>query len=203
MFCATSTCPRQVSRCHPSHDSPAPARCGPGRQQEGCPGHGRPNSTRPAWSSRTWPCAKPRVKRSITPQNSPCATCEPAPAASNWRLTSEAYLDGFSLQRPRHPRQLRVPQSEFRRLSKADALGTLIEKLTSPDINLSPAPVKNTDGSVRQPGLDNHGMGTIFEELVRGASTRRTTRKPVNTGPHATPCRLMAKLVFLPIAEQD
>ena len=25
----------------------------------------------------------------------------------------------------------------------------------------------HTDGSVRHPGLDNHGMGTIFEELVR------------------------------------
>ena len=27
---------------------------------------------------------------------------------------------------------------------------------TSPDVNLSPEPVKNTDGSTRHPGLDNH-----------------------------------------------
>ena len=76
------------------------------------------------------------------------------------------WLDGFS------PNVQDILDSfEFRnqilRLSRADALGTLIEKLTSPDINLSPYPVMNGDGTVRYPGLDNHGMGTIFEELVR------------------------------------
>jgi type I restriction enzyme M protein len=40
-------------------------------------------------------------------------------------------------------------------------------KATSLDINLSPEPVKNAEGSVKPPGLDNHGMGSIFEELVR------------------------------------
>ena len=86
-------------------------------------------------------------------------------------------------------------------LSKADALGTLIEKLTSPDINLSPAPVKNADGSVRHPGLDNHGMGSIFEELVR----RFNEKNNEEAGEHWTPrdaVRLMAKLVFLPIADE-
>ena len=78
----------------------------------------------------------------------------------------EAYLDGFS------PNVQDILENfEFRnqisRLSKADALGTLIEKFLSPDINLSPNPVKNTDDSVKHPGLDNHAMGTLFEELVR------------------------------------
>ena len=27
--------------------------------------------------------------------------------------------------------------------------------------------MRHADGSVKHPGLDNHGMGTIFEELVR------------------------------------
>ena len=58
-------------------------------------------------------------------------------------------------------------RNQISRLSKADALGTLIEKLTSPEINLSPEPVKNSDGSTKHPGLDNHGMGSIFEELLR------------------------------------
>ena len=40
-------------------------------------------------------------------------------------------------------------RNQIPRLSKADALGSLIEKLTSPDINLSPEPVMNTDGAVR------------------------------------------------------
>ena len=59
----------------------------------------------------------------------------------------------------------------------------------------------NTDGSVRHPGLDNHGMGTIFEELVR----RFNEENNEEAGEHWTPrdaVRLMAKLVFLPIADQ-
>ena len=112
----------------------------------------------------------------------------------------EAYLDGFS------PNVQDILENfEFRnqipRLSKADALGTLIEKLTSPDVNLSPAPVKNADGSVRHPGLDNHGMGSLFEELVR----RFNEENNEEAGEHWTPrdaVRLMAKLVFLPVAEE-
>ena len=120
--------------------------------------------------------------------------------ASRQQLTAdfEAYLEGFS------PNVQDILQNfEFRnqipRLSRADALGTLIEKLTSPDINLSPYPVKYADGSIRHPGLDNHGMGSIFEELVR----RFNEENNEEAGEHWTPrdaVRLMAKLVFLPIA---
>ena len=120
--------------------------------------------------------------------------------ASRQQLTAdfEAYLDGFS------PNVQDILENfEFRnqipRLSKADALGTLIEKLTSPDINLSPAPVKNADGSVKHPGLDNHGMGSIFEELVR----RFNEENNEEAGEHWTPrdaVTLMARLVFLPVA---
>ncbi len=53
------------------------------------------------------------------------------------------------------------------RLSKADALGSLIEKVTSPEVNLNPILVMATDGAVKHPGRDNHGMGTVFEELIR------------------------------------
>ncbi len=111
----------------------------------------------------------------------------------------EAYLDGFSPNV-----QDILEHFEFRnqipRLSKADALGTLIEKLLSPDINLSPNPVKNGDGSVKHPGLDNHGMGTVFEELVR----RFNEENNEEAGEHWTPrdaVKLMAKLIFLPIAD--
>jgi type I restriction enzyme M protein len=112
----------------------------------------------------------------------------------------EAYLDGFSPNV-----QDILDNFEFRnqipRLSKADALGTLIEKLLSPDINLSPNPVLNGDGSVRHPGLDNHGMGTIFEELVR----RFNEENNEEAGEHWTPrdaVKLMAKLILLPIADE-
>ena len=122
--------------------------------------------------------------------------------ANRQQLTADfqAYLDGFSPNV-----QDILDNFEFRnqipRLSRADALGTLIEKLTSPDINLSPAPVHHADGSVKHPGLDNHGMGTIFEELVR----RFNEENNEEAGEHWTPRdagRLMAKLVFLPIADR-
>ena len=112
----------------------------------------------------------------------------------------EDYLDGFS------PSVQDILENfEFRnqipRLSKADALGSLIEKLTSPDVNLSPDPVMDTDGTVRHPGLDNHGMGTVFEELIR----RFNEENNEEAGEHFTPrdaVKLMANLVFLPIADQ-
>ena len=122
--------------------------------------------------------------------------------ASRQQLTADfqAWLDGFS------PNVQDILENfEFRnqipRLSKADALGTLIEKLTSPDINLSPDPVKNANGGVRHPGLDNHGMGTIFEELVR----RFNEENNEEAGEHWTPrdaVKLMAKLVFEPVADE-
>ena len=112
----------------------------------------------------------------------------------------EAYLDGFSPNV-----QDILEKFEFRnqipRLSKADALGTLIGKLLSPDINLSPNPVKNGDGSTKHPGLDNHAMGTVFEELVR----RFNEENNEEAGEHWTPrdaVKLMAKLIFLPIANE-
>jgi type I restriction enzyme M protein len=77
----------------------------------------------------------------------------------------------------------------------------LIEKLLDPSINLGPNPVKNNDGSIKHPGLDNHAMGTIFEELVR----RFNEENNEEAGEHWTPrdaVKLMARLVFLPIAEQ-
>lgn len=111
----------------------------------------------------------------------------------------EAYLDGFSPNV-----QVILENFEFRnqipRLSKADALGTLIEKFLTPEINLGPKPILNLDGSVRVPGLDNHAMGTIFEELVR----RFNEENNEEAGEHWTPrdaVKLMAKLIFLPIAE--
>jgi len=60
--------------------------------------------------------------------------------------------------------------------------------------------LSNADGSVKHKGLDNHAMGTIFEELVR----RFNEENNEEAGEHWTPrdvVRLMAKLIFLPIAD--
>jgi len=106
----------------------------------------------------------------------------------------EAYLDGFS------PNVQDILNNfEFRhqipRLSKADVLGPLIEKFLDQDINLSPYPVGDL------PALDNHSMGTMFEELVR----RFNEENNEEAGEHWTPrdaVRLMANLMFLPVADK-
>ena len=124
--------------------------------------------------------------------------------ANRQQLTADftAYLDGFSSQRTGYPGELRVPQPDLQNSPSADALGTLIEKLTSSEINLSPdSHNEHRWYAVRRPGLDNHGMGTIFEELIR----RFNEENNEEAGEHWTPrdaVRLMARLVFLPIADQ-
>jgi type I restriction enzyme M protein len=116
------------------------------------------------------------------------------------RADFEAYLDGFS------PNVQDILENfEFRnqipRLSKADALGTLIGKFLSPDINLSPNPIPDGKEGEKHPGLDNHGMGTVFEELVR----RFNEENNEEAGEHWTPrdaVKLMSKLIFVPIASE-
>ncbi|MCB9651943.1 MAG: SAM-dependent DNA methyltransferase [Deltaproteobacteria bacterium] len=110
----------------------------------------------------------------------------------------EAYLDGFS------PNVQEIFDNfEFRnqipKLTKADALGTLIEKFLDPRTNLSPHAVQT--GAGEHPGLDNHAMGTIFEELVR----RFNEDNNEEAGEHWTPrdaVKLMARLIFMPVADQ-
>jgi type I restriction enzyme M protein len=83
----------------------------------------------------------------------------------------------------------------------ADILGAVIEKFVSPEINLSPNPVFNDVGEVRLPALDNHTMGTVFEELIR----RFNEENNEEAGEHFTPrdvVELMADLIFKPIADK-
>ena len=116
------------------------------------------------------------------------------------RSDFEAYLDGFSPNI-----QEVLDRFEFRnqipRLVDTERLGFLIEKFLDRSINLSPRPVLNADDSVRLEGLDNHGMGTVFEELIR----RFNEENNEEAGEHFTPrdvVQLMARLVFLPVAEE-
>jgi type I restriction enzyme M protein len=98
------------------------------------------------------------------------------------------YLNGFSPNV-----QDILANFEFRncvpRLVKADALGTLIAKFLDREIDLSPT------------GIDNHAMGTVFEELVRKFNEENNEE----AGEHWTPrdaVKLMADLIFLPIAKE-
>ncbi len=103
-----------------------------------------------------------------------------------------AYIDGFSPNV-----QDIIKNFEFRnqigKLVESDGLGQLIEKFLSRDINLSPNPMGEL------PGLDNHAMGTVFEDLVRMFNEDNNEE----AGHHWTPrdaVKLMASLMFLPVA---
>ncbi len=112
----------------------------------------------------------------------------------------EAYLDGFSPNVQDILENFKF-RNQISTLSKSDSLGTLIEKFLDPDINLSPNPVLNNDGSVKHPAMDNHSMGTVFEELVRKFNEENNEE----AGEHWTPrdaVKLMANLIFLPIADK-
>ena len=114
------------------------------------------------------------------------------------RADFEAYLDGFSPNIQEVLEKFRF-RNQIPTLVEADTLGFLLEKFLDSSVNLSPRPVLNGDGSVRLDGLDNHGMGTVFEELIR----RFNEENNEEAGEHFTPrdvVQLMARLVFLPVA---
>ena len=100
----------------------------------------------------------------------------------------EDYLDGFSPNVQDILDNFKF-RNQLTTLSKADALGALINKFLDPEIDLTPA------------GIDNHAMGTVFEELVRKFNEDNNEE----AGEHWTPrdaVRLMASLVFLPIEDK-
>jgi len=111
-----------------------------------------------------------------------------------------AYLDGFSPNVQEILTKFNF-RNQIQKLVDAHVLGYLIEDFLDPEVNLSPLPVKDADGRVKLPPLDNHGMGTVFEELIR----RFNEENNEEAGEHFTPrdvVKLMAKLLFLPVAER-
>lgn len=87
-------------------------------------------------------------------------------------------------------------------LTETERLGTLISKFTDSNINLSIKPVVDDEGNEILPGLDNHTMGTIFEELLRKFNEENNVTE---AGEHFTPrdyVKLLADLAVVPIAEQ-
>jgi type I restriction enzyme M protein len=100
----------------------------------------------------------------------------------------EDYLNGFSPNVQDILENFKF-RNQLQTLSRSDSLGTLISKFLDPEIDLSPA------------GIDNHAMGTVFEELVRKFNEENNEE----AGEHWTPrdaVRLMANLVFLPIQNE-
>jgi type I restriction enzyme M protein len=114
----------------------------------------------------------------------------------------KAYLDGFSPNVQEILDKFKF-RDQIKTMVDADILGAVIDKFTSSDINLSPDPVyKDAEKKIiKLPGLDNHGMGTIFEELIR----RFNEENNEEAGEHWTPrdvVELMADLAFYPVEDQ-
>lgn len=110
------------------------------------------------------------------------------------------YLNGFSPNVQEILTKFKF-RDQIQTLVDAHVLGYLIEDFLDPEVNLSPLPVKDADGRIKLPALDNHGMGTVFEELIR----RFNEENNEEAGEHFTPrdvVKLMSKLLFLPVVDQ-
>ena len=114
----------------------------------------------------------------------------------------EAYLDGFSPNVQEILDKFKF-RNQIQTMVDADVLGSVISKFTSADINLSPEPVyKDAEKTVvKLHALDNHAMGTIFEELIRKFNEDNNEE----AGEHWTPrdvVELMADLAMVPVEDK-
>lgn len=111
------------------------------------------------------------------------------------------YLDGFSQNVQEIINKFHI-RNEINRLSEQDRLGLLIEKFVDPRYNFSNRDVLNPDGTVKIEALDNHTMGTLFEEVIRMFNEETNV---TDAGRHFTPrdiVELIADLAFIPIQDK-
>lgn len=117
------------------------------------------------------------------------------------KLDFIAYLDGFSANVQDIITKFKF-RNEIDTLVEGGVLGLLIEKFVDNRINLSNSPILYDDGSVRLPALDNHSVGTVFEELLRRFNEENNVTE---AGEHFTPrdiVTLMADIAFVPIIDE-
>ncbi len=110
------------------------------------------------------------------------------------------YLDGFSQNVQDIIRRFEF-RNQIDKLSEHDILGLLIAKFTDVSINLSNRPVKTAAGK-ELPALDNHTMGTVFEEVIRKFNEETNV---TDAGRHFTPrdiVELITDLAFVPVKDQ-
>lgn len=77
----------------------------------------------------------------------------------------EEYLNGYSTNVKEIIDKFNL-KAQVRHMAGKDVLLDVLEKFTSPNINLTPHEVEDPDGN-RLPALTNLGMGYVFEELIR------------------------------------
>jgi type I restriction enzyme M protein len=111
----------------------------------------------------------------------------------------EDYLNGFSNNVKEIIEKFKL-KSQVRHMASKDVLLNVLEKFTSPWINLTPFEKNDPDGR-KLPPLTNLGMGYVFEELIRKFNEENNEE----AGEHFTPREvidLMTHIIFEPVAKQ-
>lgn len=108
----------------------------------------------------------------------------------------EDYLNGFSGNVKEIIDKFKL-KSQIRHMASKDVLLDVLEKFTSPDINLTPFEKLDSNGR-KLHALSNLGMGYVFEELIRKFNEDNNEE----AGEHFTPREvidLMTHIIFDPI----
>jgi len=108
----------------------------------------------------------------------------------------EEYLNGFSPNVKEIIQKFKLA-SQIRHMASKDVLLDVLEKFTSPNINLTPEEKEDPDGR-KLPPLTNLGMGYVFEELIRKFNEENNEE----AGEHFTPREvidLMTHIIFEPL----
>ena len=111
----------------------------------------------------------------------------------------EEYLNGFSANVKEIVDKFKL-KSQVKHMATKDVLLNVLEKFTSPYINLTTVEKNDPDGRKLAP-LSNLGMGYVFEELIRKFNEDNNEE----AGEHFTPREvidLMTHLVFDPIKDK-
>ena len=108
----------------------------------------------------------------------------------------EDYLNGFSGNVKEIIEKFKL-KSQVRHMASKDVLLNVLEKFTSPYINLTPFEKNDPEGR-KLPPLTNLGMGYVFEELIRKFNEDNNEE----AGEHFTPREvidLMTHIIFEPV----
>lgn len=122
-------------------------------------------------------------------------------AANNRQILEanfKAYLDGFSDNVKEIVDKFKL-RAQVSHMAEKDVLLEVLEKFTSPYINLTPNEAKDPDGR-KLPPLTNLGMGYVFEELIRKFNEENNEE----AGEHFTPREvidLMTHILFEPVKD--
>jgi type I restriction enzyme M protein len=111
----------------------------------------------------------------------------------------EDYLNGFSKNVKEIIEKFNL-KAQVRHMASKDVLLNVLEKFTSPSINLTPFEKNDPDGR-KLPALTNLGMGYVFEELIRKFNEENNEE----AGEHFTPREvidLMTHIIFEPVKDQ-